>query len=245
MEHDPIVTTPEDAPEQTPAEPASRWEDYIDVFFSPTELFRRRAHDKIAPPLLTLIGLGIAFYLIMLPANRIMVRASIPPEAQAGMSEGMVNMMAYGGAVGVPIMFSLMVLIAGALLWLVGRIMDIRTDFSRTILIATYAAFVLLVSQVLSGILVLVSGPENFDVVRSMSFGPLRFIGSMEMNGVLRAVLGLFDIFVIWQAVLWAIGLSVLYRASMAKAALTAGVVWLLFAVPGTVMALLGIGSGG
>ena len=245
MEHDPIATTPEDSPEQTPEKTASRWEDYIDVFFSPGELFRRRAQDRIAPPLLTLIGLGIAFYLLMLPANRIMVRASIPPEAQAGISEGMLNMMVYGGVIGVPIMFSLMVLIAGVLLWIIGRITDIRTEFSRTVLIATYAAFVLLISQVLSGVLVLVSGPENFDAVRSMSFGPLRFMGSMEMNGVLRAVLGLFDIFVIWQAVLWAIGLSVIYRVSMGKAAITAGIVWLLFAVPGLIMGALGIGSPG
>ena len=241
MEHEPIATTPEEAP----GKPVSRWEDYIDVFFSPAELFRRRAHDKIAPPLLTLIGLGIAFYLLMLPANRIMVRASIPPEAQAGMSDGMVNMMVYGGVVGVPIMYSLMVLIAGALLWLIGRITDIRTDFSRTVLIATYAAFVLLISQVLASVLILVSGPENFDTARSMSFGLLRFMGSTEMNPVLRAVIGLFDIFVIWQAVLWAIGLSVLYRVSLGKAAVTAGIVWVLFAVPGIIMGLLGIGSPG
>jgi hypothetical protein len=231
--------------DQAAPQPASRWEDYIDVFFSPFELFRRRAHDKVAPPLLTLLALGIIFYLVMIPANRIVVRASVPPESQAEMSEGMLNTMTYLGVIGVPIMYALMILIAAALLWIGARMADIRADFSRTMLIATYAAFVLLLSQLLASVLVIVSGAAGFDMVRSMSFGPLRFIGSSEMDRMLVAVLQRLDLFAIWQAALWAIGLSVIYRVSMARAAAIAGVVWLLFAVPGIVMAALGIGTPG
>lgn len=223
---------------------ASRWEDYIDVFFSPFELFRRRAHDRVAPPLLTLLALGIVFYLLMIPANRIVVRGSIPPEQQAQMPEGMVNMMTYLGVIGVPIMYAVMTAIAAGLLWIGGRIADIRTDFSRTMLIATYAAFVLLLSQILASVLVMVGGEAAFDPIRSMSFGVLRFIGDAGMNRSAAALLRLLDVFAIWQAVLWAIGLSVIYRVSMARAAAVAAVVWLLFAVPGLILGALGIGAG-
>lgn len=233
-----VTTQAEPAPES-----ASRWEDYIDVFFSPFELFRRRANDRVAPPLLTLIALGIVFYLVMIPANRIVVAASVPPEARAQMGEGMLRIMTYGGVIGVPIMYALMTAIAAALLWLGGRVADIRTDFSRTMLIATYAAFVLLLSQILGSVLVIVGGEAGFDMARSMSFGPLRFMGSADMNRMLMALLQRLDIFAIWQAALWAIGLSVIYRVSMGKAAAIAAVVWLLFAVPGVVMAALGIGG--
>jgi hypothetical protein len=222
---------------------ASRWEDYIDVFFSPFELFRRRANDRVAPPLLTLLGLGMLFYLALMPANRIVVRQSIPPEQQAQMSEGMLNIMAYVGVLTVPIMYAVMVLIAASLLWVGARIADIRADFSRTMLIATYAAFVLLLSQVLASVIILVSGPDSFNMLRSMSFGPLRFLGGDDMNRTLAALLQRLDIFAIWQAAVWAIGLSVVYRVSMGRAAAIAGVVWLLFAIPGIIMALLGIGA--
>lgn len=241
MNNDQAVTT-QPEPQQ---EKASRWEDYIDVFFSPFELFRRRASDKVAPPLLTLIGLGILFYLIMIPANRIVVRGSIPPEAQAQMTEGMVRMMSYAGVIGVPIMYAVMVVIAAALLWLGGRVADMRTEFSRTMLIATYAAFVLLLSQILASLLIMVGGEAGFDPIRSMSFGVLRFIGDADMNRSVAALLGLFDIFSIWQAALWAIGLSVVYKVGMARAAAVAAVVWVLFAIPGVIMGALGIGSPG
>lgn len=231
----------------TPVEPeqekASRWEDYIDVFFSPVELFRRRAHDSVAPPLLTLLALGMVFYLALMPANRIVVRESIPPEAQSQMSEGMLNVMSWAGVITVPIMYTIMVLIAAGLLWLGARVADIRADFSRAMLIATYAAFVLLLSQVLASVLILVTGPENFNMMRSMSFGPLRFLGSPEMNKTIAAVLQRLDIFAIWQAALWAIGLSVIYRVSIGRAGAIAAVVWILFAIPGIIMGVLGIGA--
>jgi hypothetical protein len=238
-EHQTVTTPPE--PEQAST---SRWEDYIDVFFSPFELFRRRAQDKVAPPLLTLLGLGIVFYLLMIPANRIVVRGSIPAEQQAQMSEGMINMMSYAGVIGVPIMYLVMIVIAAALLWIGGRVFDIRTDFSRTMLIATYAAFVLLVSQILASVLIMVGGEASFDPIRSMSFGVLRFIGDAEMNKSLAAVLGLIDIFSIWQAALWTIGLSVIYKVSIGRAAIIAAFVWVLFAIPGIIFGALNLGGG-
>jgi hypothetical protein len=239
-EHDTVTTQPEAEPATT-----SRWEDYIDVFFSPFELFRRRAHDKVAPPLLTLIILGIACYLLMIPANRIIVRGNIPPEQQAQMTEGMMNMMSYAGVIGVPIMYLFMTVIAAALLWIGGRALDMRTDFSRTMLIATYAAFVILLSQILASALVLVGGEASFDPIRSMSFGVLRFIGDAEMNKSVAALLGLLDIFSIWQAALWAIGLSVIYKVSIGRAAIVAAFVWVLFAIPGVILGALNIGGGG
>jgi hypothetical protein len=68
-------------------------------------------------------------------------------------------------------------------------------------------------------------------------------MGSPEMNKTLAAMLQRLDIFAIWQAALWAIGLSVIYRVSMARAGAIAAVVWVLFAIPGIIMGVLGIGA--
>jgi hypothetical protein len=239
------MTEQQTVPTEAAPEPgkASRWEDYIDVFFSPAELFRRRARDGAGVPFLTLLALGLVFYFLLLPANTIIVRTSIPPDAQAQLSERALNFMTYAGAIMIPIVYAIMILTAAALLWVGGRVADLRTEFSRTLLIATYAAFVLLLSQILGGVLVLIQGEAGLDIVRHLSFGPLRFVGSADMDKVQMALLRRFDLFYIWQAVLWAVGLHVIYKAGYARAGAIAFVTWLLFAVPGIIGALLNFGA--
>lgn len=213
---------------------ASRWEDYIDVFFSPTELFRRRAHDAVAPPLLTLLGLSVVFYLVLLPANLMVMRVSVADNPQAAeMMAGRVGtIMAAVGAIGQPLMYLLILSFTAGLLWIVGRFADVRIEFSRALLITTYGGFIFLLAQIAAGVLIMVLGEGNVDIVRSMSFGPLRFIGDEDMNKLALALLGRIDVFAIWQAVIWGIGLRVVYNLSTQRAALIAAVVWLLTTVP-------------
>jgi hypothetical protein len=168
--------------EETAAGRTSRWEDYIDIFFSPAELYRRRAQDRVGPPLVTLLLLGVFFYFVMLPANRIIMQ------------------------------------------------------------ITTYAAFVYLLSQVAGGVAVLLHG-EGLDLIRHTSFGPLRFVGHPEMDPVMSAVLRRFDLFTLWQTVLWGVGIAVIYRVSRMQAAAMAGITWMLLALPAIVMAASGFGQ--
>jgi hypothetical protein len=237
MEGD-AVTTPS-APGKT-----SRWEDYIDVFFSPAELFRRRAGDRVGPPLTTLLVLGVLAYIAALPVAGMMMRAATAanPEAAEFMAGGMGTVFALIGGLVVPITYLLVIVSAAALLWLAGRLVDVRADFSRTMLIATYAAFVYLLSQVAGSGAVMLHGEVGLDVVRHTSFGPLRFIEHAAMNPVLVALLRRLDAFAIWQAVLWGVGIAVIYRTTRAQAAVTAAGTWILLAVPGIVWAALGFG---
>jgi hypothetical protein len=222
----------------------SRWEDYIDVFFSPAELFRRRAADRVGPPLVTLLVLGVVAYIAALPVAGMMMRAATAanPEAAEVMA-GMGTVFALIGGLVVPITYLLVIVSAAALLWLAGRLVDVRAEFSRTMLIATYAAFVYLLSQVASSGAVMLHGEVGLDVVRHTSFGPLRFVEHAAMNPVLVALLRRLDAFAIWQAVLWGVGIAVIYRTTRAQAAVTAAGTWILLAVPGIVWAALGFGA--
>jgi hypothetical protein len=227
-----------------PAEPASRWEDYVDVFFSPAELFRRRARDAVTPPLLTLITLAVVFYVMLLPANAMITRAAMASSPRGGELTGTaMTVVQLVGAAAVPLTYVVFIAFAAALLWLVGRFAEIRTEFSRTMLIATYGGFILLLSQLVSGLLVLLHGETGLDPIRHLSVGVLRFTGD---DGVARALVPLLrrlDVFALWQAVLWGVGLRVIYRTTHLQAAVTAAVAWLLFAVPGLMLAALGIGQ--
>jgi hypothetical protein len=228
----------------TESRQVSRWEDYVDVFFSPAELFRRRADDRVAPPLITLLVLAVVVYALMSPANAIAMRAAIAdnPEAAAGMSQMGSIFLVIGGIL-VPITFLAVIAASAALLWAAARLVDVRAAFSRTMLIATYAAFVYLLSQLAGGVATLIHGEAGFDLLRHTSFGPLRFTGD-GMNPVVMALLRRLDVFAIWQAVLWGVGVAVVFRASRFQAAATAAAAWILFAIPNIVAAALGFGPG-
>lgn len=239
MTDDAVITEPVAA--QT-----SRWEDYIDVFFSPTELFARRAADRVAPPLLTLLALAVVFYFLLLPANTIMMRAAMGdnPQALEAMGQFGLIMQIAGGFV-IPITYLIVLGFTAALLWLLGRIAEIRTDFSRTMLVATYAGFVYLLAQIAASVGIIIHGDAGLDVIRDTSFGVLRFVGDADMNQTVAAALRRLDIFALWQAALWAIGIRVIYQVGMMRAGLVAAVTWIAFAVPGMIMGALGFGAGG
>jgi hypothetical protein len=226
------------------AERTSRWEDYIDVFVSPAELYRRRAQDRVGPPLVTLLLLGVFFYFVMLPANRIIMQASIVANPEAAQAlERMGTLLQILGSIFVPVTYLFVIASAAAVLLIVGRVLEIPTEFSRTMLVATYAAFTYLLAQVAGGVAVLLHGDTALDLIRHVSFGPLRFVGHPEMNPVISAVLRRFELFTLWQTVLWGVGLAVIYRVSRIQAAATAGITWLLLALPAIVMAAIGFGQ--
>jgi hypothetical protein len=224
--------------------PASRWEDYIDVFASPVELFRRRADDRLAPPLVTLLLLAVVFYFIMLPANSMVMRASLGdnPDA-AAMMDRFGTLLQILGSIVVPLTYLFMLAVSAATLLVIGRIAEIRTDFSRLMLIVTYAGFVYLLAQMAGGVAIMLQGAAGLDVIRHLSFGPLRFIGSADMNPVATALLRRFELFTIWQTVLWGIGIAVIYNVGRARAFTVAFAAWALLALPAIVMGALGIGQ--
>lgn len=242
MNVDEVSTAAEPETEQ-----ASRWEDYIDVFFSPAELFRRRADDRVAPPLITLIVLALVFYVVMLPANAMVMRASVAQGTNPDAAEAMATMgtiFQVIGAIMVPIMYFIVIASTAALLWLIGRFADIRIDFGRAMLIATYGGFIYLLAQIAGGVAVLIKGEAGLVVARDLSFGPARFLATADTPGALLGVLRRFEVFAMWQAVVWAIGIREIYRTTTARAAVVAFMTWLLFVIPGILGGLLPFGGG-
>lgn len=229
----------------TTPEKAARWEDYVDVFFSPRELFERRAGDRLLPPLLALLAAGLLMYFVTLPVNRMVMEASMaaqPAEAAQAMEQyGLVFLLL--GALVVPAFLAVTVTFAAFLLWGLGQTFGAELLFRDAMLIATYAAFVYLVAQLLSGVIILVTGAQTVDPIRDMSFGVLRFIGSEEMDGSLAALLRRFDIFAFWQAFLWGLGVMIVGRVSRGRAILIAALAWILFAVPGVIIGALEFGA--
>jgi hypothetical protein len=223
----------DDALGEAPVEQKSRWEDYLDVFFAPADLFRRRGNDTLAAPLITVLLLSTAFYYIMLPAQKMLLTASMPPEAQAQMPESMLTIMPLLTGIAVPITYLVTIFIAAVLLWALARMVDRKPDFKQMMVLTTYAAFIPLLGQIAGSVAIMIHGQAGLEPMRHASFGVLRFIDPKSVPGWSLGLLARIDIFKIWQAVIWAIGFSVITQSSRAKGAIVAGAAWLLFALPG------------
>ncbi len=227
--------------ESQPIEQSSWWEDPIDVLFSPVELFRRRREAPLGPPLAMLLGAAILAYFLMMPVMDEVMRASMAenPEAAAAMEQfGAVFRII--GAIFAPIGMFVIIAWIALLLWGFSRLFDLPATYSRTLLIATYAAWVMLVAQILGSLLIMLIGGDNTtDLQSSLSFGVLRFTGTEGIPATLVPLLGRIDLFGIWQAILWGVGLSVFYGAARARAAGIAIIVLVLSALPEIVMAVV------
>jgi hypothetical protein len=212
----------------------SRFEDILDVFFAPTELFERRRNDSFWPPLFILILLSTAFYYILLPAQGMILRSALKPE-QLAKAAPMMKWVAVGAGVAVPFAIAISVAITAGVLWLIARLVDAKPDFQQMMIVATYAAYVTVLAQIGKGVAAMIHGEEGLQVMKHLSFGVLRFVDVNSVPKVLAALLIRVDIFTIWQAVLWAIGFRIATGVSKQKAALVAGATWFLFAVPGMI----------
>ena len=227
------------APARVAAEPtASRWEDYIDIFISPASVFRRRRSGGVTHPIVTLAVSSFVLYFIMLPGNmRAFQRSAPTPEATAFMEQWGLLFQVAGGLF-TPVMVLLAVTFAAVMLSIVCSVLSVQIAFKDTFLIAAYAAFIYLLSTAVIGLVTMIKGGA-IDPVRDLSFGVLRFTGADGMSPPVATLLKEIDLFAIWQAILWGIGLRVIGNASRLQAFAADSLAWILVPLPGILISTL------
>ena len=239
----PIQSSP--APD---AAPASRWEDFMDIFYAPSQVFARRANSGFGIPMLVvtvLVGIiAMANSGVMQPimdaefsrATAATMRDN--PQVTAEMMErgrGFGETIAkYGAFVFVPagIFFT------GLALWLFGKLVDAKEHLSAALMVAAYAFVPRILEAVLAGVQGLVLDPATLDGRFKLSFGLGRFLDPDTASPVLLALLGRVDLFTIWVTVLLAIGLAVTGGIPRSRAAIAAALVWVFGALPSLMGAL-------
>ncbi len=235
------TTTPSTAP-------ASWWEDFVDIFYAPSQVFARRAGSGFGLPMLVvtvLIALiGLANSGVMQPimdaefsrATAAAMRKN--PQLTAEMMErgrGIGEAIArYGAVVFIPVA----IFLTGLALWLCGKLVDARESLAAAIMIASYSYVPRIVEGVLNGVQGLLLDPAMLDGRYRLSLGLGRFLDPNTASPVLLALLGRVDVFTIWVTVLLAIGLSVTGRIPRSRAAIAAVLTWILGALPALLGAL-------
>lgn len=235
-----------EATSPTPAK-AGIWEDFIDIFFQPSQVFERRREGQFGLALLILVVLSTALYFALRNGLAPIMDAEMSRQAaamleknpemtaeQLATAQGFMEKVAMFGTV---IFIPLGVLIGAALLWLAGRIFDAKVAFAAAMMIVTYSQLPKIVEMVLSALQGLFLEPEAITSRYSVTLGIARFLDP-DTNPFVLTLIGGLDLFTIWVYVLMAIGLSVVARVPMQRAALAVAATWFVGLLPGMFQAL-------
>jgi hypothetical protein len=223
--------------------------DLVEIYYAPTDVFARRAEGgEFALPLIVLpIVLTVLYYATqgamqpvfdaewarMLP-TMLEKFPNAPPERMQAMKE----FGAKWGGVGIFIGAGLVgPFVAGFVLWLVSRVVGAAVGFSQAVMIATFSLYPLIVEQVVNAAQALALPESSITSRYSVSLGPARFLDPTAST-MTFSVVGHIDLFTVWTAILVAIGLKVVTRATTAQAATGAAAVWILGLLPGVIGAI-------
>lgn len=241
------------APDQTelipaPAKPASLWEDFVDIFVSPSEVFERRRGSGFFVPLLVFAVLMTVLFIIGKPvlsavfdaeyARGVAAAMKQNPQITAAQMEKARGMTDKFAVVGVVFYAFIAPLLVGLTLWIVSKFVDAREDIRAACMIATYAFF----PRILESLVNIAQGyfldPAALNGRYRLTLGVGRFFDPDRVSPVLLSVVGRIDVFTIWVTILLAIGLSVVAKIPRSRAYVAAAIVWVIGMLPGLLGAL-------
>src|SRR5687767_10713731 len=219
------------------APPAAVWEDFIDIFYAPSAVFRRREQGNFFIPLTVItIFCGVVFYLNS-GALQPMFDAEFDRQMAVAMrqnpnipAEGVERMRAFAAIMQQVAMFifiPIAIFGVGAATWAAGKLVDANQTFRAALVVGAYAYSPRIIEGVLHGLQGLFLAPTELDGRFRLSFGIGRFLDPDVVSPLLLAVVGRIDLITIWITVLVAIGLCVTGRIPMRRAAIAAAIVWI------------------
>ncbi|HET7621136.1 MAG TPA: YIP1 family protein [Gemmatimonadaceae bacterium] len=221
---------------------SSIFEDIVEIFVSPSRVFARRKGRGFWLALLiyTVIvaALAIGTRPLMQPVYDAVWQQSsaqiakqnpqITPE-QLDKARSMQDKFAVAGAI---IFTPIMVLLTGFVLWIVGKLFDAEEPLGDATMVATFSFFPKILAVVVGALIAMFTDPSRITSPFSVTVGPGYLIDAMQ-HPILSALVGRLDLFTIWVTVLLAIGLHVVGKIPIGKAAIAAAIVWVLGALPG------------
>lgn len=222
----------------TPAPKTALWEDFIDIFYAPAQVFARRRDGRFGPALAVLVVVGLALFFAFRGmwegvtdaaiTQAIRANPNLSAEQAAGMRESAAKFGLVGGVAQALVGYPVAIALTALVLWLVGKIFGSTLRYGQAMTVATYANVPRLVGTAVSGTLFALGHPERVLSPNSILLSPLRFADEGAMPALTAALLGRFDLFTLWATALLAVGIHVIGGVSKARAAAAAGLVWLV-----------------
>ena len=221
---------------------ASIWEDFIDIFYAPGAVFRRRENGSFFVPLAVVTIVCAALFYLNSGALQPLFDAefdrqmsiamrqnpNIPPEAVERMRAIGMRFQQLGMLIFIP----LAIVGIGVTTWLAGKVVDAKQTFRAAMVVAAYAYVPRILDTVLHGLQGLFLDPTQLDGRFRLSLGVGRFLDPDTVSPLLLAVVGRIDLITLWITVLIAIGICVTGRIPLRRAAIAAAIVWVVGGLP-------------
>jgi hypothetical protein len=211
----------------------------IGIFSSPKETFQSidRKPTWLVPFIITIIFVTVYQFVTMdigMADRMAMMEARGTPAEQMQMAEQqMAGPMKYIGFAIAPIAtLAFWAILAGILLFGGNTIMGGDSKFKKMFALVSWSSLVGIVGGLLKMFLILQKGTTHGITTSLAILVPTPPIG--ETPPILYRILTKFDLFTIWNLVLWVIGLSVIYKFTTKKSAtlvITLQVIWIIISV--------------
>jgi hypothetical protein len=215
----------ESAASAVPSKPAqsSFWEDVIDIFFSPADVFRRRQNRSVWPPMLFVsISIGIIFFATFntlepifaaeFTRNTAKILATNPQITQDILDKQRVVSESLG-RYGIGVVTFVTMFVVGVVAWLLGKLVGSKQTFQAALVVAAWSYMPRVLGTVIGGVQGLLMDPD-------------------ATNPVLFQFLGRLDLITIWVTVLLAIGLYVTGKVSKERAVVFGILIWIIGSLP-------------
>ena len=220
----------------------SFWEDVIDIFVSPAEVFRRRQNTSVWPPMLFVaLSIAVIFFATF---------NTLEPIFDAEFSRRTAKMMAQNPALtpemlekmrgvqtgvakyGLSIVMIVTMFVLGCVSWLVGKMFDSKQTFNAALVVAAWAYMPRILGALINAIQGLLMDPAKMTSILAISLSPARFMDPEATNPILYQMVGRLDLITIWVTVLLAIGLVVTGKVTKGRAAIFGVIMWIVGSLP-------------
>jgi hypothetical protein len=223
---------------QPAPEKASIVEDFIDIFYAPSQVFARREKSGFWMHLLIITLLSAVFAF----ASRSVFSQIFDAEFARGTAKAMANnpkltpemvnsMRPIQEKVASVIVFlaaPLGILFSAIFVWIAAKIVSAKLTFGQAAMVTTLAYIPRLVGGLIGVLQVVLMDTTNFTNRYSLAISPARFMDPDTMNGKLFALMGTLEVFSIWSLVLTAIGISIIGKVPRNKGVLAVVLVFVL-----------------
>lgn len=220
---------------------SSVFEDFVDIFFQPSTVFERRRDGQfgLALVILAVVTGVLAFVLhnglapimdAVIAKQQAAMMAKNPQLTQEQLS-GITGFMEMSSKFGAIVFVPIAALFGGVLIWLIGKFLDAKMAFAAAMVVSVYSGVPRVIQTIVTALQGLLMAPESITSANSVSIGPARFLPE-SASPILTTLLTGLDVFTIWSVILSAIGIAVIARVPMQRAAIVAGLVWVVSLLP-------------
>ena len=237
-----------DGPVAPPPKKAALWEDFIDIFYAPSDVFARRANSGFGIPLVIVTVLVAVIFIATSGAMQPIMDAEFmrgiasAQKANPNMTEAQIQAAKSIGEkfakVGIWFIMPITIFLTGLTLWVVGKFFDAKQTLGQALMVSAYANVIKILGSIVIAIQLLLLDTSSMNSILRLSLGVGRFFDADTTSPVVLALVGRLDVFTIWVTILLGIGLAVTGKIPRSKAMVAAAIVWFIGAVPALLGAL-------